>query len=57
MYGQKVPRLRWIGFQLFAQFQDVVVNGSSARIVLGAPYFIEKFVSRNDLAGMHCHEL
>ena len=43
-------------FPTFNHFQHMVVNGSSARIILIAPDFIEKFISRNDLLGMPRHE-
>jgi hypothetical protein len=41
VYCQKVVRLRRIVLQLLTQLEDVVVDGSSARIVLVAPDFIK----------------
>src|ERR1700757_1311097 len=55
VYRQKVPRLRWVVLQLLAQFQDMVVNGPSTRIILIAPNLIKKFISRNDPVGMLRH--
>src|SRR5277367_1161440 len=47
VHGQKVSRVRGIGFQFLPQAEDVVVDGASGGIVLVAPHFVQQFFAGN----------
>ncbi len=47
MHGSEVDGMRWIHLKFLAQFENVIINRASARIVVIAPHFIQELATRD----------